>query len=162
MRAVYTAYIALGSNLGDRAGHIAAAVTALRQTPGLWDVRTSSLLENPAVGMAEGTPPFLNGVAEARTVMLPRALLDRLLEVERALGRERRNRASPGSRPIDLDLLLYGDRVIDEPDLKLPHPRMHERRFVLEPLAELAPGLIHPTRGETVSEMLEKLRPSKP
>ena len=120
----------------------------------------SFLLENPAVGGPAGAPAFLNAAAELSTTLPPRELLSRLLRVETDVGRVRRDRWEP--RPIDLDLLLYGDRVIDEPDLKVPHPRMHERLFVLQPLAELAADVIHPTRGETVAQMLAKLRPSKP
>jgi 2-amino-4-hydroxy-6-hydroxymethyldihydropteridine diphosphokinase len=150
------AYVALGSNLGDRAGSIGAALEMLSQTPGVAAVRASALLENPAVGLPPGSPPFLNGVAEVRTALGARALLERLLEIERSLGRERTRKW--GSRPIDLDLLLFGGGVIDEPDLKLPHPRMHERRFVLEPLAELAPGAVHPTLGKPIAALLAELR----
>ena len=152
---VDVAYVAVGSNLGDRAGHIAAALQRLRETPGVATVRASSLLENPAVGMPAGSPPFLNGVAEVGTTLGPRALLSRLLDIERSLGRERHRKWD--SRPIDLDLLLYAGRVLDEPDLKLPHPRMHERRFVLGPLAELAPDVVHPVLGKRISELLAGL-----
>ena len=152
----HIAYVALGSNLGDRAGNIEAALQLLRETPGVVSARGSTLLENPAVGMPAGSPPFLNGVAELRTTVGPGELLSRLLEIERTLGRERVRKW--GSRPIDLDLLLYGDRVIDSPDLKLPHPRMHERRFVLQPLAEIAPDVIHPTLEKSVERLLSELR----
>src|SRR5438552_1302476 len=128
----------------------------LRDTPGVLAVRVSSLLENSAVGMAPGAPPFLNGVAEIRTSLEPRALLNRLLEIERSLGRERQKKWD--SRPIDLNLLLYGDRVFNEPDLKVPHPRMHDRRFVLAPLAELAPEVVHPLRGKSAAEMIACLQ----
>jgi len=150
------AYVAVGSNLGDRPGNIAAALDLLRRTPGVDGVRASTLLENPAVGMPPGSPPFLNGVAEVRTTLDPAALLRRLLEIERSLGRERHRKWD--SRPIDLDLLLHGGHVLDAPDLKLPHPRMHERRFVLQPLAELAPDVIHPTLGKSIERLLAELR----
>jgi len=150
------AYVAVGSNLGDRPGNIAAALDLLRKTPGVDGVRASTLLENPAVGMPPGSPPFLNGVAEVRTTLDPGALLRRLLEIERSLGRERHRKWD--SRPIDLDLLLHGGHVLDAPDLKLPHPRMHERRFVLQPLAELAPDAVHPTLGKSIERLLSELR----
>jgi 2-amino-4-hydroxy-6-hydroxymethyldihydropteridine diphosphokinase len=123
--------------------------------PGTRVIRTSRLIENPAVGGPPDSPAFLNGVAQVETTLMPRELLDRLLDIERSLGRERRQKWEP--RPIDLDLILYEDQVIDTPDLQLPHPLMQERRFVLEPLAELAPELVHPVSELTVREMLQDL-----
>jgi 2-amino-4-hydroxy-6-hydroxymethyldihydropteridine diphosphokinase len=152
---LHSAYVALGANLGDRAANIAAALDALGRTPSTRVVRTSKLIENPAVGGPADSPSFLNGMAEVETTLSPRELLDRLLEIERSLGRERRQKWEP--RPIDLDLILYEDQVIDTPELQLPHPLMHERRFVLEPLAELAPDLVHPISELTVREMLRDL-----
>jgi 2-amino-4-hydroxy-6-hydroxymethyldihydropteridine diphosphokinase len=148
-----TAYIAAGANLGDRAGNIAAAVQALRHTPGIVITNQSRLIENPAVGGPAGSPSFLNGVVEIGTTLTPAALLSRLLEVERSLGRERRAKWEP--RAIDLDLVLFGDAIIDEPNLKVPHPLMHERRFVLQPLAEIAPGVVHPILRQTALELLQ-------
>jgi 2-amino-4-hydroxy-6-hydroxymethyldihydropteridine diphosphokinase len=130
-------------------------VSALGDTQGVRVLRTSSLLENPAVGGPADSPAFLNGVVEVETTLVPHALLARLLEIERSLGRERRAKWEP--RPIDLDLIFHGNCVIDTPDLQLPHPLMQERRFVLEPLAELAPDLVHPISELTVRAMLKDL-----
>lgn len=149
------AYIGLGANVGDRAGNIADALEKLRSDPPVEVRQVSSLLENPAVGGPPDSPAFLNAVAEIETTLSPRELLDRLLAIERDLGRERHRKWDP--RTIDLDLLLYGGRVIDEADLKVPHPRMHERRFVLEPLAQIAPGGMHPVRKRTFAQLLEDL-----
>ncbi len=148
----HRAYIALGANLGDRLATIRAALDALDRTRGVRVVHASSLIENPAVGGPADAPPFLNGAAELATTLSPQELLARLLEVERSLGRERRQRWVP--RTIDLDLLLYDDAIINEPDLKVPHPLMHERRFVLEPLVEIAPDARHPVLRNTASELL--------
>jgi 2-amino-4-hydroxy-6-hydroxymethyldihydropteridine diphosphokinase len=132
---VITAYVALGSNLGDREAHLARAVAALRATPGIEVEALSSIRETAPVG---GPPQgaYLNAVVELRTELAARALLERLLEIEAEAGRVRGpQRNAP--RALDLDLLLYGDEEIDEPDLVVPHPRMQQREFVLEPLAEL-------------------------
>jgi 2-amino-4-hydroxy-6-hydroxymethyldihydropteridine diphosphokinase len=145
---VTLAYVGLGSNLGDREATIRAAVAAL---PGV--VAVSKLRETEPVGVT-GQPAFLNGAARLETELSPRELLDAMLEVERGLGRERRERWGP--RTIDLDLLLYGDETVDEPGLTVPHPSLHERRFVLEPLAELDPELVVPGRGR-VRDLLAEL-----
>ena len=152
----HTAYIALGANLGDRAGAMREALRLLAESGDIDVKRTSSFIENPAVGGPDDSPPFLNGAAELITTLPPRELLERLLEIERRLGRERRQRWAP--RTIDLDLLLYDDVTIDEPNLVIPHPRMHERRFVLEPLAEIAPNVMHPALHATISNLLMLLR----
>jgi 2-amino-4-hydroxy-6-hydroxymethyldihydropteridine diphosphokinase len=146
-------YIALGSNLGDRAGNISAAVDRLRCIPGIEVLRVSSLLENPAVGGPEDSPAFLNGVAEIRTNLGAQAVLQCILDVERQMGRVRRARWEP--RVLDLDLLLYGDQIICSDQLIVPHPLMHERRFVLQPLAELAADVVHPVLNLSIGKLLE-------
>ena len=145
------AYVALGANLGDRERTLRAAVDALAAEDGIEVVAVSTLRETEPVGVGE-QPRFLNGAAELETTLTSRELLARLLAVEQRFGRVRFP-GEHGPRTLDLDLLLYGDETIDEPGLALPHPRMHERRFVLEPLAELAPGLVVSGRG-TVESLL--------
>ena len=139
------AFVGLGANLGDREATIRRALELLRATPGLEVAAVSALRETDPVGYLD-QPPFLNGAAELETTLAPRELLDAMLGVERTLGRERTGPRF-GPRTIDLDLLLYGDDRIDEPGLRVPHPRLHERAFALEPLAELDPALEIPGRG---------------
>jgi 2-amino-4-hydroxy-6-hydroxymethyldihydropteridine diphosphokinase len=150
-----TAYIALGANLGDRAAQILDAIDRLRRTPGVSSVTLSPLLEYPAVGGPANSPDFLNAAAEVRTTLSPRRLLDRLLEIEREMGRVREHKWGP--RTIDLDLLLYEEQIISSPELKVPHPLMAERRFVLEPLAKLAPNARHPALGLVIAKILARL-----
>jgi len=147
-------YLALGSNLGDREENLRAAVQMLQEKEILVR-RISPVYETPAV-YYEAQPDFLNCVLEAETSLPPAGLLSRTQEVESRLGRERV--IPKGPRSIDIDVLLYGDRVIDEPGLQVPHPRMDERRFVLEPFADLAPELRHPVHGRTIREMLAEAR----
>jgi 2-amino-4-hydroxy-6-hydroxymethyldihydropteridine diphosphokinase len=139
-------YIGLGSNLGDRSATIRAALDRLDGDADIELLAVSSLRETDPVGF-EDQPRFLNGAAALRTELAPRELLHRMLEVERRLGRVRQG-ARYGPRTIDLDLLLYGDAVVDEPGLEIPHPRLAERVFVLEPLVELDPHLEVPGRGQ--------------
>jgi 2-amino-4-hydroxy-6-hydroxymethyldihydropteridine diphosphokinase len=148
-------YVGLGSNLGDREGTLRRAVDQLAAEPGIDVLRVSRYLETDPVGYLD-QPRFVNAVAELETDLPPRTVLDRLLEIERRLGRRREPGARYGPRTIDLDLLLYGETVLDGPGLTVPHPRLHERRFVLEPLAELDPGLLVPGRGR-VSALLAGL-----
>jgi 2-amino-4-hydroxy-6-hydroxymethyldihydropteridine diphosphokinase len=140
------AFVGLGSNLGDREAALRGAVAALAAEPGIEVLSVSTLRETDPVGLT-AQPRFLNGVAELETELPARELLERLLAVERRFGRVREGVPAQGPRTLDLDLLLYGDERIDEPGLTVPHPRLHERRFVLEPLAELAPGLVVPGLG---------------
>jgi 2-amino-4-hydroxy-6-hydroxymethyldihydropteridine diphosphokinase len=141
---VTRAYIGLGANLGDREATIRRAAALLGAT------RLSTIRETEPWGYAD-QPRFLNAVAELETELGPRALLDRLLELEGELGRTRGEGPRYGPRTIDLDLLLHGDETVHEPGLTVPHPRLHEREFVLEPLAELAPGLVVPGRGRVAA-----------
>ncbi|HEX9711744.1 MAG TPA: 2-amino-4-hydroxy-6-hydroxymethyldihydropteridine diphosphokinase [Actinomycetota bacterium] len=140
------AYIGLGANLGDRLHVINQAIEALD-----WGdtrvVSRSSVYETDPVGGPSDQPPFLNMVIAVETDLEPRGLFERCLAVEAALGRDRWLEQRWGPRAIDLDILVFGDQVIDEPDLLIPHPRMHERAFVLVPLAEIAPDLVVPGRG---------------
>jgi 2-amino-4-hydroxy-6-hydroxymethyldihydropteridine diphosphokinase len=149
------AYIAVGANLGDRAGTIRAALERLDALPGVSVEAVSGLTETDPVGPVLDQPKFLNGAARLETELSARELLAALLAVEGELGRAR-DGPRGGPRPIDLDLLLYGEERVDEPGLTLPHPRLHERRFVLEPLAELQSGLKVPGKG-TVEALLAKL-----
>jgi 2-amino-4-hydroxy-6-hydroxymethyldihydropteridine diphosphokinase len=149
------AYVGLGSNLGDREGFLRRAVELLRGEPEIEVVAVSTLLETEPVDFVD-QPRFLNAAAAVETALPPRTLLERLLGVEQALGR-RRDGPRFGPRTIDLDLLLYGGEVVDEPGLTIPHPRLAERRFALEPLHELDPNLVIPGRGP-VSDLLSALQ----
>jgi 2-amino-4-hydroxy-6-hydroxymethyldihydropteridine diphosphokinase len=151
---VARAYVALGANLGDREATLRRAVELLAADPEIDVVRVSMLRETDPVGVVD-QPRFLNGAAALETELSARELLDRLLAVERTLGRIR-DGEHWGPRTVDLDLLLYGDLQSDEPGLTVPHPRLHERRFALEPLAELAPDAVVPGRGP-VSALLAAL-----
>ncbi len=145
--------IALGSNLGDRERNLRDAVDALREV--LIDLRVSSFHDTTPVGVGP-QPRFLNGVVVGETSLDPRALLTRLLDIERRFGRERPH---PGAaRTLDLDLIMYGDAVLSERDLTVPHPRFRERAFVLAPFAEIAPEWRDPGTGLTVAQLLAALR----
>lgn len=148
------AFLGVGSNLGDREATIRRAIAMLGATDGVEVVAVSSLRETDPVGVVD-QPRFLNGAVEIETRLRPRGVLGLLLAIERELGRDRSGMRW-GPRTIDLDLLVYGSETVDEQWLRVPHPRLHERRFALEPLAELDPELEIPGRG-TVSELLARL-----
>ena len=148
------AFVGLGSNLGDREATILRALGRLQEEPELLVVRVSSLRETDPVGYVD-QPQFLNGVVELETELPARDLLTRLLAIERELGRTRSEGPPLGPRTIDLDLLLYGEKTIAEAGLQVPHPRLHERRFVLEPLAELDSSAVIPGRGQVQTVLAE-------
>ena len=149
-----TVAVALGSNLGDRRAHLDFAVSRLESILG--SLRASSYRETDPVNVPGQQPSFLNAAAVGGTAMTARELLDGLLAIERERGRQR---PFPGAaRTLDLDLVLFGDLVTDDPALTVPHPRFRERRFVLEPLAEVAPDLVDPVTGLSVAQLLVRIR----
>jgi 2-amino-4-hydroxy-6-hydroxymethyldihydropteridine diphosphokinase len=154
------AFIGIGSNVGDRHAHCAEAVTRLRCLPETELHGVAPLVETGAAeGVAGG--PFLNSVAEVTTALAPRDLLRALQAIEEALGRVREHQ--PGTaRTIDLDILFYGDRVVREVGLHIPHPRIAQRRFVLEPLVAIAPNVRHPVLNLTAADLLRSLDTAEP
>lgn len=147
-------YIGLGSNIGDRQGALESALSHLHSRPEIEVAAVSSVYETSPVGPV-AQADFLNAAAELSTSLSPRLLLDALLSTERDLGRRRGQRWGP--RSLDLDLLLMGGRRVEEPGLTIPHPRLASRRFVLVPLLEIAPGLVHPVSGERLAGVLAGL-----
>jgi len=151
-----TVAIALGSNLGDREANLAFGLSAL---PGfITNLVQSSWHDTTPVGVSADHPRYLNGVVIGETSLSARQLLDRLLQIENAAGRTRPAPMAP--RTLDLDLILFADKKIEEPGLTVPHPRFRDRLFVLEPLAEVAPGWIDPGTGLTISALLQRARPA--
>jgi 2-amino-4-hydroxy-6-hydroxymethyldihydropteridine diphosphokinase len=151
---VFPVAVALGSNLGDRRQHLLRGVARLK--PFLTELRRSSIIESPAFEVDEPQPSYLNAVVVGATALEPEALLAELMAIERQEGRTRPSLRAP--RTLDLDVILFGQRQIDSPTLTVPHPRFRERRFVLAPLVELAPGWIDPVTGRTAEELLERLK----
>jgi len=149
-----TAYIGLGSNLGDRGDALMAAVKLIAQTKGISVKRLSQFLQTKPAGGPPDQPKYLNAAAEVETTLTPQQLLAVLNDIERTLGRNRKSEIRWGPRTCDLDILLFGQTVLQTDELTIPHPRMHERRFVLKPLAEIAPQACHPVLKKTITDLL--------
>ena len=155
---MHLVYIGFGSNIGDRLAHIQNAIHALAETEGITLQKISSVYQTDPVGY-ETQAQFLNGVAAIQTDLPPLSLLRSLKDIEASVGRQHRIRWGP--REIDLDILMYGDLCLHTEKLVIPHPEMHLRRFVLVPLVEIAPALVHPVLKETVQTLLERLDDDK-
>ncbi|MEM1129609.1 MAG: 2-amino-4-hydroxy-6-hydroxymethyldihydropteridine diphosphokinase [Pseudomonadota bacterium] len=153
------ALVAIGSNLGDRLGHLQAGWKGVNQITDTRVITTSHLYETAPVGGPDSQGPYLNAVLGVETSLQPAYLLAELHRVEASRGRERRVHWGP--RTLDLDILIHGAYVSDDPDLTLPHPRMHERRFVMVPVCDIAADLLHPTLKKSMAELLKDL-PSEP
>ncbi|MGB9612577.1 MAG: 2-amino-4-hydroxy-6-hydroxymethyldihydropteridine diphosphokinase [Candidatus Margulisiibacteriota bacterium] len=148
-----TAYLGLGSNVGDREEYIEQAIFLLEKNPNIQIMRRSSNYETEAEGAGD-QPPYINAAVEIKTTLSPHELLDVCQEIETALGRDRE--VEWGPRTIDLDILLYEDQIISDDRLQIPHPLMHERLFVLKPLREIASSVIHPVMEKTIETLYEE------
>ena len=154
LRPMAKTFIALGGNTGDRLANLLAALERLEE---IMTIERRSAVYETAPKYVTDQPPFFNMVVSGETDLAPEPLLDALKEIEQALGRVEGQRFGP--RPIDLDILFYDDLQIDTPRLTIPHPRLYERRYVLAPLADIAPTFLHPASGQTIAEMLDALPP---
>lgn len=155
-----TALVALGSNLGDRTAHLRAALAHLAQIPSSTLEAVAAFRETRPVDCPPEMPAFINSAAKLNTTLSAHDFLAHLLAIETALGRQRTAHVEPQARTIDLDLLLFGSEIISLPHLTVPHPRMHKRIFVLQPLTEIAPEFPHPLLGKTMRELLHQLQPA--
>jgi 2-amino-4-hydroxy-6-hydroxymethyldihydropteridine diphosphokinase len=152
-KGVATVYLGLGSNVGDREEYIEQAVFLLEKNPNIEVIKRSTIYETEPEGGGQ-QPPFFNGALEIKTKLTPHKLLDLLQEIEATLGREREIEWGP--RTIDIDILLYADEIVSDDKLQIPHPLMHERLFVLKPLKEIAPNLIHPILEKSIEALFEE------
>jgi 2-amino-4-hydroxy-6-hydroxymethyldihydropteridine diphosphokinase len=155
----HTAFIALGANLGHREKNVSAALNSLQATREIDVIKVSAIYETQPVGGPEGQDPFLNAVAQIETTLTARRLMTVCSKIEASLGRRRSNEVHWGPRIIDLDILFFDQEIHSSPEMTIPHPLLHERRFVMEPLVEIAPDWVHPALDQTARQILDSLPP---